>query len=99
MLTVLFLAVISLARPSKSDIVKPQICYKLDYGCLLVEIEAPAIAWPSDMINITVRVNASAKIHIDFIKVNFSCLRGNLEKVPLLSATTTLESVDLDGDH
>lgn len=96
MLTVLFLAVISLARPARTDTVETPTCYKSDYGCLLVEVEAPATAWPGDTINVTVRAGASAKIHIDFINVNFSCLRGNLEKVPLLSTTTTLENVDLD---
>jgi len=96
MLTLLFLAVISLARPSRTDTVETQTCYTFNYGCLLVEVEAPATAWPGDTINVTVRANASAKIHVDFINVNFSCLRGNLEKVPLLSTTTTLENVDLD---
>ena len=95
MLTLLFLAVISLARPARSDTVETQTCYTWDYGCLLVEVEAPVTAWPGDTINVTVRANASAKIHVDFINVNFSCLRGNLEKFPLLSTTTTLENVDL----
>jgi len=96
MLTVLFLAVISLAKPSRTDTVETQTCYTLDYGGLLVEIEAPATVWPGDTINVTVRAKASAKIHVDFINVNFSCLRGNLEEVPLLSTTTTLENVELD---
>lgn len=97
MLIVLFLAVISLARSSRSDTVETQTCYTLDYGGLLVEVEAPVTAWPGEVINVTVRTKASAKIHVDFINVNFSCLRGNLEKVPLLSTMTTLRNVDLDS--
>lgn len=98
MLIGFFLITISLAGIEMSDAAEVQKCYTLDYGGLLIEVEAPTSAWPGDTINITVSVKASAEIHVDFINVNFSCQREGLEKVPLLSTTTTLKNIDLTSE-
>jgi hypothetical protein len=95
-LTILLLATIFLVKGVSSAEVETQTFYSLDYGGLLVEVEAPTIAWPGDDLNITVRTEASAKIHIVFMAVNVSSLREGREEVPLLSNDTLLGSVDLD---
>ena len=96
MVTTVAILTSSLARPATSDSSEMLTCYTLDFGGLLVEVKAPTIAWPGDIINITVYTQVSANIHMNFINVNFSCLGGNLTKVPLLNTTSTLTNVDLD---
>lgn len=87
----------SLAKPARSNSSEILTCYTLDFGGLLVEVKAPATAWPGDTINVTVHTQASANIHMNFINVNFSCLGGNLTKVPLLNTSSTLMNVDLNS--
>jgi hypothetical protein len=86
----------NLTKSAGSEMSEDLTCYTLDFGCLFVEVVAPAIAWPGDTINVTVHTQASASIHVDFINLNLSCLGGNFTKVPLLNTSSTLENVDLD---
>ena len=58
-LVILFAGHISLSG-SAYALEDPQVFYSMDYGGLLIEVEAPAIAWPGDYINLTLRAAASA---------------------------------------
>ncbi|MCK4478020.1 hypothetical protein KAU88_05790 [Candidatus Bathyarchaeota archaeon] len=60
-----------------------------------MEVVSPIQAWPGDKINITIRVNASAKIHIDFINGNISCLTENLTETSI-KYINFLENFDFD---
>lgn len=92
-LIVATVCLVKLAHPETED---TQTFYSLDYGGLLVEIKAPAQAWPGNKINITIRAEASAKIHINFIRANITSLKEGREEIPLLSTVTFLENKDLE---
>ncbi len=95
---VLFSTAAVLPISTASDIEDVTVFYTLDYGGLRVEVEGPAIAWPGDEINITVRVQASARIHIDFVSMNISSLKTNREEVPLIGTMSFLNDVDLNPE-
>ena len=98
LMIILFSAAAVLPVSADLEIGDAQVFYTLDYGGLLVKVEGPAIAWPGDEINITVRVQASAKIHIDFVNLNVSSLEMNREEVPLLGTVSFLNNVDLNPE-
>jgi hypothetical protein len=96
LMIILIIGTLSLGGIVHSDAGESQTCYSLDYGGLLLEVKAADLAWPGDKINITVRVEASAKIHVNFIRANVSSLKGGREEAPLLATVTFLENGDLD---
>ena len=81
LITTLILA-ISLSTTAYSETEERQV-YSFTQGGLLIEIESPIQAWPGDRINITIRVNASAEIYVNFINANISCLTENLTETSI----------------
>ena len=52
--------------------------YSFTEGGLLIGIESPIQAWPRDKLNVTIRVEATTEIYVEFINANISCLTENL---------------------
>jgi hypothetical protein len=95
-LVIVLLVTLTSVQGAYSEEAENRVFYSLDYGGLLIEVEAPVIAWPGDDVNVTLRAEASAKIHIVSIELNVSSLREGREEVPLLRNATFLGSVDLN---
>ena len=78
----MILTTICVSAPVFSETEERQV-YSFTQGGLLIEIESPIQAWPGDRINITIRVNASAEIYVNFINANISCLTENLTETSI----------------